>query len=268
MRLIYALLIFLLLSQCRPSSRNQDANTAQPVDTIVKVQDSVNTVPRSKRIQVPILCYHQIEPGKPTDYRIHPDQFYAHIKMLSDSGYHAILPDQLFNYLDAGAPLPERPVMISFDDSHEEHYSIAAPVLRRFGFKAVFFIMTVTIGRPNYMTSDQIRSLSDSGHVIANHTWNHPNLNRSLGIDWDRQITQPNLVLEKITGRKIEYFAYPHGEKNDSVIQELKKRGIKLAFQLSKRQDEKETMYTVRRLLITGNMSPSILYKRMQGAFR
>jgi peptidoglycan/xylan/chitin deacetylase (PgdA/CDA1 family) len=118
------------------------------------------------------------------------------------------------------------------------------------------------------MTSDQIKLLSDSGHVIANHTWNHPNLNKSSGIDWDRQITKPNLVLEKITGRKVEYFAYPHGEKNDSVIQELKKREIKLAFQLTKRQNEKEPMYTVRRLLITGNMSPSMLSKRMQGAFR
>lgn len=64
--------------------------------------------------------------------------------------------------------------MISFDDTHGEHFSTVAPILERFGYRDVFFIMTVAIGKHSYMTRAEIKELSDRGHVIADHTWDHP----------------------------------------------------------------------------------------------
>ncbi len=111
--------------------------------------------------------------------------------MLSDSGYTAILPDQLYEYLTSGKTLPSRSVMITFDDSHEEHFSTAAPILEHFGYRGVFFIMTVPIGKHSYLTATEIKALSDRGHVIADHTWDHTNLKNIHENEWDLQISRP-----------------------------------------------------------------------------
>ena len=71
--------------------------------------------------EVPILCYHRIEDGRKDDYTVSPAQFEAQISALADSGYHAILPDQLYGYLAHNEALPSKPVMITFDDSRVEH---------------------------------------------------------------------------------------------------------------------------------------------------
>jgi|RhiMetdeSRZDD1v2_1073273.scaffolds.fasta_scaffold02810_23 peptidoglycan/xylan/chitin deacetylase (PgdA/CDA1 family) len=234
--------------------------------------DLKNTLDFSiRQKQIPVLCYHNIKPnvaGSSADYTISKDQFQMHMKMLSDSGYHSILPDQLYNYLTMGTQLPEKPIIISFDDTHEEHFSIAAPILERFGFKGVFFTMTVPIGKPHYMTAEQIKQLSNKGHVIAGHTWNHPDIRKCAAKDWEVQITKPKQKLEQITGKPILYFAYPFGAWNYAAITELKKRNIKAAFQLSGKRSEQEPLYTIRRLMIPGNWSAGHLYKEINIVFK
>src|ERR1700744_2594340 len=140
-----------------------------------------NTAAIMARKQVPVLCYHQIRDWRPTDskvskdYIIPPAAFKAHLKMLADSGYHTILPDQLYDYLTKGTPLPSKPIMLTFDDTDLDQFTVARPEMKKYGFKGVFFIMTVSIGRKHYMNSQQIKQLSDEGNVIACHTWNHSN---------------------------------------------------------------------------------------------
>src|ERR1700754_1905582 len=105
------------------------------------------------RKQVPILCYHQIRDWKATDskaskdYIMPPADLRAQLKMLHDSGYHTILPDQLYAYLTKGAALPSKPIMLTFDDTDEDQYSVAWPEMKKYGFKGVFFVMTVSLNR-------------------------------------------------------------------------------------------------------------------------
>ena len=92
------------------------------------------------RKQVPILCYHQIRDWKATDskvakdYIIPPAAFKAHMKMLADSGYHTILPDQLYDYLTKGTALPSKPIMLTFDDTDLDQFNVARPEMRKYGF--------------------------------------------------------------------------------------------------------------------------------------
>jgi peptidoglycan/xylan/chitin deacetylase (PgdA/CDA1 family) len=223
--------------------------------------------------QVPVLCYHQIRAWKSNDsestkdYVVAPETFKEHIKMLADSGYTSILPDQLYEYLSLGKTLPKKPVMITFDDTDVEQFTLAAPELKKYGFKGVFFIMTVSIGRPRYMSSDQIKSLSDAGHVIASHTWDHQNFKKYTAEDWIAQVDKPTKRLEEITGKKITYFAYPFGLWNADGIPELKKRGFKAAFQLSAKRDEKEPLYTIRRNIASGKWNAKTLHRIMINNF-
>jgi peptidoglycan/xylan/chitin deacetylase (PgdA/CDA1 family) len=217
------------------------------------------------RKQVPILCYHQIRDYKPKDskiskdYIVPPAVFIQQMKMLSDSGYHTILPDQLYAYLTRGAALPKKPILLSFDDTDLDQYSIAVPEMKKYGFKGVFFIMTVSLGKNHYMSREQVKEISDQGNVIGSHTWDHHNVKKYQGNDWLVQIDKPTKQLESITGKSIRYFAYPFGLWNKEAIPELKKRGFLAAFQLIEKMDREDPLYTIRRIVVPGSWSLATL---------
>ncbi len=224
--------------------------------------------------EVPVLCYHQIRDWKASDSkRAHDDimapaKFAEHIKMLADSGYKTISPDQLYNYLKHGGSLPEKPIIITFDDNNLDHYNVAAPILKKHDFRGVFFIMTVTIGRPRYMNKAQIKELSDDGHTIASHTWNHKNFAQFTDEDWEVQIDKPSRTLEAITGKKVEYFAYPYGVFKAANLPKLKEHGMKAAFILSTKRDENYPMYTIRRIIDPGTYTAKNLYNSINKSFK
>jgi peptidoglycan/xylan/chitin deacetylase (PgdA/CDA1 family) len=236
----------------------------------IKVADA-NTI--LNRTQVPVLCYHQIRDWKVTDsksskdYIIPVSTFKDQIKMLADSGYHTILPDQYYAYLNTGAPLPSKPIMLSFDDTEYNQYAIAAPTLKKYGYKAIYFIMTVSLGRPNYMTRAQVKDLSDAGNVIGSHTWDHHNVKKYQGKDWEIQIDKPTKTLEEITGKKIENFAYPFGLWNPEAIPELRKRGMKSAYILGTKRDENDPLFTIRRIIASGYWTPRTLNNSIKNSF-
>ncbi|THU39538.1 polysaccharide deacetylase family protein [Niastella caeni] len=216
-------------------------------------------------IEVPVLCYHNIniKPTKENDYTISAFHFEQQVKALYDSGYRSILPGQLYDHLTKGIALPSKTVMLTFDDTHESHFSMAAPVLEKYGFRGVFFIMTVCIGRKNYLTAQQIKMLAAMGHSIQCHTYDHPPVKKITGEQWQQQVDKPVKKLEAITGKRVEYFAYPFGVWSEQAIIELKKRGIKAAFQLSGKKSTTEPLYTIKRMLIPGTWSEKKLLKEL-----
>jgi peptidoglycan/xylan/chitin deacetylase (PgdA/CDA1 family) len=203
------------------------------------------------------------------------------MKALADSGYHTVTPGQLYDYLAYGTPLPENPVMITYDDTDEEQFTIAKPEMDKYGFKGVYFIMTISIGRPRYMTKEQIKQLSDEGHVIASHTWDHSRVDRytyehiieergkkKVVNDWDQQLVTTKDKLENMTGKPVEYFAFPFGIWNKAALPEIEKRGYKLAFQLSTARDSTMPLYTVRRIIVSPQWSAQGMIKVMKSAFK
>ena len=250
------------------SSKSRSAMPAN-IDEI-KIADA-NTI--LSRKQVPVLCYHQIRDWKPTDsksakdYIVPVETFKAHLKMLADSGYQTILPDEYYAYLNLGTPLPEKPIMLTFDDTEENQYAIAAPEMEKYGFKAVYFVMTVSLGRPKYMSKDQVKQLAEAGHVIGSHTWDHQNVKKYKDGDWVTQIEKPTKTLEAITGKKVEHFAYPFGLWNPEAFPELKKRGFKSAYVLAEKRDQDNPLFTIRRIIASGYWGAERLNNSIQRSF-
>jgi peptidoglycan/xylan/chitin deacetylase (PgdA/CDA1 family) len=157
--------------------------------------------------------------------------------------------------------------MLTFDDTDLDQFTIAAPEMKKYGFKGVFFVMTVSLGRPNYMSRDQVKALSDMGHVIGSHTWDHHNVKKYQGQDWVTQIEKPTKTLEEITGKNIHHFAYPFGLWNPEAIPELKKRGMKSAFILATKRDENDPLFTIRRIIASGYWSSKTLSNSIKNSF-
>jgi peptidoglycan/xylan/chitin deacetylase (PgdA/CDA1 family) len=252
----------------------EEANAAPAPDPTTipaaKVQDAAAILARP---QVPILCYHQIrdwtgrDSKSAKDYIVPVAAFRAQIKMLADSGYHTILPDQLYAYLTTGAKLPSKPIMLTFDDTDLDQFTIARPELAKYGYKAVYFVMTVSLGRPHYMTKDMVKQLAAEGNLIGSHTWDHHNVKKYQGKDWETQIDKPTKTLEEITGKKIKYFAYPFGLWNPPAFPELKQRGFVAAFSLAEKRDQQDPLFTIRRIIASGYWSPRTLHNSIVQSF-
>jgi peptidoglycan/xylan/chitin deacetylase (PgdA/CDA1 family) len=241
--------------------------------SLITFGQPVNNAAVMARKQVPIVCYHQIRDWKPTDSKTSKDyiipiaSFKQHMKMLADSGYHTILPDQLYDYLTKGTALPSKPIMLTFDDTDLDQFEIARPEMKKYGFKGVFFIMTVSLNKKHYMSKAQLKQLSDEGNVIAGHTWNHSNFKKITGKDWQIQLDKPTKLLEDITGKPVKYFAFPFGVWNAQNLPELHKRGFKLAFQLADKRYPQDPLMTVRRILDSGYWTTKTFSNNVRHSF-
>ncbi|OAQ41905.1 polysaccharide deacetylase [Pedobacter psychrophilus] len=261
-------------STVNTSSAKANEEIAQPVNHDgKKIADAATILARK---QVPVLCYHQIrnwtakDSKSAKDYIIPVQAFKDQMKMLADSGYTSILPDQYYNYLAYGDALPTKPVMLTFDDTDYDQFEVGNKELKKFGFKGVYFIMTVSIGRNgkvHYMSKADIKELSDEGNTIGSHTYDHQNVKKLVGDDWIKQIDKPTKVLEDITGKNINHFAYPFGLWNKEAIPELKKRGFKDAYILAEKRDDKDPLFTIRRIIASGYWSAKTLHNSMVNSF-
>jgi peptidoglycan/xylan/chitin deacetylase (PgdA/CDA1 family) len=254
---------------------NRAAITTQKINSAASANKIADAATILARKEVPVLCYHQIsnEGGSGSklarDVIVPVNVFKAHMKMLADSGYHTILPDQLYDYLTTGAPLPDKPVMLTYDDTDDDQYTIAAPEMKKYGFKGVFFVMTCSLNHRKYMNQKQVKQLSDEGHSVQSHTWNHEKVPLfKTEEDWIEQVDKAKKQIEDITGKKAEYFAYPYGLWSKKSIPELKKRGVKAAFILSTSRDPNEPLYTIRRMIAPGYWNGKALYRNMIATFR
>lgn len=286
----YPLLILvaaIYLSSCQSSSKTKNSENTEIAQVKASTEENTEEDETDQktdgkkataaeilaRPQVPILCYHQIRNWTSTDGKMGKDyivpiaEFKSQMKMLADSGYQTILPDQLYDYLVYGKKLPKKPIMLTFDDTKLDQYTVAVPEMKKYGFKGVFFIMTVSLGKPNYMSKAQVKELSDAGHVIGSHTYDHQNVKKYQGEDWVTQIEKPTKTLKEITGKDVKYFAYPFGLWNKEAIPHLKKRGFTSAFILAEKRDENDPLFTIRRIIASGYWNTKTLHNSIVKSF-
>ncbi|MEO7119698.1 MAG: polysaccharide deacetylase family protein [Ginsengibacter sp.] len=275
----YIFLSVIALFSIASCSHNSDKKEKPAKGSVVSSVDTPVTKPMAdlatilSKKEVPVLCYHHIREPKPgqsetfKSYSVSPSSFAEQMKALKDSGYETILPGQLYDYLLYGGKLPAKPVMLTFDDTDEEQFSIGYQEMKKYGFKGVFFIMTISINRPRYMTTEQLKQLSDDGNAVEAHTWDHHMVTKYKGNDFDIQFVKPKKRVEDITGKSAEYFAYPFGIWSLAVVPELKKAGYKMAFILSSKRDSTEPLYTIRRMIVPGQWSTLGMLKAMKQTF-
>ena len=222
---------------------------------------------QAKFAPVAALSYHNIKEGKPEVYFISPQAFEAQVKTLKGSGFVSVLPQDVEDAYYKGKVLPEKAVLISFDDTRLNHYEQAAVILEKYGFRGVFFIMTVSLGKPNYMNKEQLADLSARGHAIGHHTWDHQDLRKLPADQWEKQIDRPKALLENAIGKPVTSLAYPYGAWNQQAIEEIKKRGLRSAYQLSGEADAQYPIFTLKRILVNGLWSGERLLKEIDAQF-
>ena len=225
------------------------------------------------RSTVPMLCFHQVRDwaaGDSASAKViitPPRRLAAQLDALAEAGYTTITPEQLLAHLRYGARLPARPVLLSFDDASGGQYTHALPLLLRHRFTATFFVMTVVLDKPRWLSRAQVRDLHRRGMAIAAHTWDHHPVTRYTGADWQRQLVDPARELGRLIGAPVRLFAYPYGLWNQAALPHVQAAGYEAAFQLSERQDPKQPLLTIRRMIAASEWDGRTLVRQMRTLF-
>ena len=180
---------------------------------------------------VPVLSYHQVNDEDNNALTVPTAVFEQQMAYLHDNGYHAITPDQLNAYLTEGAPLPEKPVLITFDDVYRDNYENAFPVLQKYGMTATIFLISDFMDRfDKYLTWQQVQEMSEAGIYMGAHTLSHFELPGLSKAELYQQIEGGKLAIEWKTLRFTEYIAYPCGSYNADVLAVARDCGYKCGF--------------------------------------
>jgi peptidoglycan/xylan/chitin deacetylase (PgdA/CDA1 family) len=184
---------------------------------------------------VPVLVYHDIveKPKRNTDVSL--DNFYKQIKYLHDNGYITITTKQLDDYLNIRAKIPEKSIILSFDDGYKSIYNSVYKILKEFNYHGLLFIYTDAI---NYkyssnMTWEQIKEVSKDVFEVQSHTKSHSGdiafkkqdeSQEEYLFRLDKELLLSKAIIEDAIGKKVEFFAYPYGKYSKQLITLLKDR--------------------------------------------
>lgn len=209
-----------------------------------------------------VLCYHNVSNKGGNLYTISPEEFENQIKYMIEKGYTSINIDDLYDYYFNGKNIPKKSVLITFDDGLKGVYEFAYPILKKYGFKATFFVIVNRIGRvSSYVDWKNLKEMVDSGvFSIGSHTYDSHKTHLSdgkylsiiskKGDDEDFENFKNRVFedfkkskdeLEKNIQKKIISFAYPYGEYSKETVELLKQTGFVFAFTIRKGLNIKNT---------------------------
>jgi peptidoglycan/xylan/chitin deacetylase (PgdA/CDA1 family) len=198
--------------------------------------------PITSPVDVPIMMYHIIgPPDRPENdaLAVSTDDFAAQMNYLACAGFTPITVQQMFDAFDGKAPLPEKPIILTFDDGWSGDYDNGYPILKQHGFVGSYAIVTGFVeGGGPYMTWAQIKEMSDAGMEIMSHTVTHIDLGAMDNATDIDQLMQSKSTLETQTGKPVDYFVYPAGEpfrsgsteRQAQVVQMLEDAGYRGAL--------------------------------------
>ncbi len=170
------------------------------------------------RYVIPILMYHRIETAdKEVRTSVSPASFARQMDFLARHRYRVIPLTELTRRIRRGEAPPRHAVVITFDDGYEDNYREAYPVLARHDFPATIFVIAGLVGKPDYLTWEQLREMQGKNIAVGSHSVNHFRLTELAPADARREIVDSRRLLEEKLQREVTLFCYPLGGASTTV---------------------------------------------------
>jgi peptidoglycan/xylan/chitin deacetylase (PgdA/CDA1 family) len=224
-----------------------------------------------REIRVPILMYHHVGEMPPDadalrkSLTVSQEQFEEQMKFIAEQGYTPIKLAVLMDFLQNGAPLPEKPIVLTFDDGYDDNYVNVFPTLKDYGFVGTFFIIgaPTDYGSPGYLRWEQLLEMYENGMEIGAHSLTHRyNLGTTRPGTQDGEIKPAHKLMVDHLPNWTPLFSYPSGSYNQyslDLLQELGYIGAVTTKQGTLQSSK--TPFELRRIRIRGEWNmPQFLY--------
>lgn len=212
------------------SNTENVSNTTAQSSTSTTV---VNTKHNDKG--VPVLMYHSVSNDKATDkfvqIRVKTDSFSEQMKYLKDNNFTTLSMDELKDFLVNDKPIPEKSVVLTFDDGYEDNYTNVYPILKKYSFKATIFVETSNIDNDkNFLTSAQLVELQKDGIDIESETSQNVSLATLSSANQLKSLQSSKQFLEKLLNKSVDYVSYPSGSYDKNTLDDASKAQYILAL--------------------------------------
>ncbi|MBP2371504.1 polysaccharide deacetylase family protein [Pseudonocardia parietis] len=226
---------------------------------------------------VPILMYHSVKEDPPATTRnlsVRPEQLRSHLQFLRENGFTGLTFADLCNRARRDAcDMPERPIVLTFDDGYADVHEEALPLLAEHGFPATVFVTTGWLrdsgmeaaGRPldRMMAWTQVRELADAGLEVAAHSHSHPELDQLSDRALRAELIHGRSLLEDRLGIEVPSLAYPFGYSSRRVRDATAEAGYQQAAAVMNAVAERDAdPFAVPRLTVRRSTSPA-LFRRI-----
>ncbi|NAS18032.1 polysaccharide deacetylase family protein [Clostridium butyricum] len=234
------------------------SNLIESIDDNIKNNNNKNRFENvsltSDNIGIPVLYYHSVDENAANEVTITPEKLQEQLDYINDNNYVTITMTELYDHIENNKPIPEKSILITFDDGYMNNYTEAFPMLKELNMTATIFCVGNSLDGYYYLSEEAIKEMSDYGIDIESHTVNHVHLDT---MSYDEQLLElknSKNILEKITGKEVLSLAYPFGDYNDNTIKAAKDAGYKMGFTtklgLSDRTDD---IYKLDRIYISSS---------------
>ncbi len=212
--------------------------------------------PKSFSYSIPIFMYHFVtdDYGNATDSEnyISPSKLEEQLKYIIDKGYETVYItdlNELYKYT--------KPVALTFDDCFMFFYNNAFPLLKKYNLKASIYIITNYINGPNYLTTEQLKEMKESGIIdIQSHTLTHPKLTNIKLEQAEKEIIDSKKALKELLNVDSTVFCYPYGLYNNNIVK-IVKENYKFALNMDGGifHSNKNNLYNIPRIYANRSMS-------------
>lgn len=212
-------------------SGNEETLKPEKVFVVQKNEPPLSEVAEQVETTVPILMFHYVrtvDENKDVlgyNLSIDPEIFDKELAWLKENGYKTIPTESLKN-----GSVPEKSIVLSFDDGYEDFFINALPLLEKYGFTASIALITERIGQPGYLSDDQIRNLTQKKFELMSHTESHPDLTAISLEKARKEILGSKEFLENSFGVGVSALVYPSGRHNKEIEKIVEEAGYKFAF--------------------------------------
>lgn len=227
-----------------------------------------------------ILLYHSVGDIDLRDelgIRVDKSKFFKQMRFLKENSYKVWQLGDAIDHIKSKSLIPEKVIVITFDDGYKDNVLNAAPVLDKFSFKATFFVTTEYIGKTktspkrewqNWECMDKadLRDLVGMGHEVGSHSMHHLNLCDLSPERLSRELKDSGEELTHLSDREINIFSYPYGNFNDEVVKAVRLQGYKAACTtIDGLNDSSTDPYKLKRTEITSRDTIKFFRKKIEG---
>ena len=221
---------------------------------------------------VPILMYHVIAAPPPgaalPELFVRPADFAAEMDWLAAHGFHAVTLHRVYDYWLRGAPLPARPIVLSFDDGTLGQHIHAMPVLAKLHWPGVLNLKVNALKSRYTLPAWRVRAMIAAGWELDAHTITHPDLTQVSDAQLWHEVHGSRVELQRMFHVPVDFFCYPSGRYDARVVAAVRRAGYLGATTTNYGLARPRDIYTLGRIRIDGSDRLTGFARKLQSLMR
>ncbi len=251
-------------AETEPPVDNEPPTETDPPTETPPAETAIPEEPYVYHEKVPILMYHEVNDEVLNNLYLSVEDFKSQLDYFVEADITPITMEQLWEHWVNKKPLPEKPIVLTFDDGYRSMYTTVYPLLKERGWCGTFYCISEARWDESFLSADMIKDMYENGMEIGSHTMTHNELTTLTADSLAKELSGSKEALSKISGSEITQLCYPSGRNNSKVREAVKAADYRCAVTTEWGfAAEAQGLLSLKRLRINSGCSGAVLKKTL-----